>query len=424
MSSQPTAAVSVPFTIENALPGPLAFGDSPDLYRIRLHPEHSAGGPTIKYLTAPNSSRIFTGPDAHFRRFNNLPFDSVPAGDWIVGRLVIAEEGDSDASQRGKLKLASTEPAGAETADILNHLGLCSAEPLWCSTTIDEADCQLPRPTSDWTTVITADGNEVNIPKPTDLECMDYVSASVIPAPTTGNVMTGHAQEVSVVRVLDWLPGHWVGIERDTRAHQIIQARDPGLAPRFLAHVTENGSRVIGFLLEHIPDAREAGPKDLEKCRAALARLPTLGIAKGRELKRHSFLVKTDGSVVIRGPFTYNDVPAEESVDELGEVMEAELDSIETVLAQSPSEFEEQPARMLRLVDPRRTKMLDEFERAHGLVVPFVYWQESSEGGGRITLTVEEHGVMAREFEKNGFRWTSELQQRAEERFGPKRSPQ
>jgi hypothetical protein len=413
MSSQPTATASVPFTIDNIRPGPLAFGNSPDLYRIRLQPEHSAGGPTIKYLTAPNSSRTLTGPDAHFRRRNNLAFDSVPAGDWIVGRLVITEEGDD--SQRGKLKLASTEPAGAETADILNRLGLCSAEPMWCSTTIDEADCRLPpATTSDWTTVVTADGNEVTIPKPTDLQCMDYVSAYVIPAPT--GIVTGHAQEV--VRVSDWLPGHWVGIERETRAHQIIQARDPSLAPRFLAHITENCSRVIGFLLEHIPDAREAGLEDLEKCRAALARLHALGIVKAGELKRHSFLVNKDGSVVIRGPFTHHD-PAEESVDDLGEVMEAELDSLETVLAQSPSEFEDQSARMLRLVDPRRTKMLGQFERAHGLVVPFVYWQESSEGGGRITLTVEEHGVLAKEFEENGFRWTSELQQRAEERFGP-----
>ncbi|KAK3934513.1 hypothetical protein QBC46DRAFT_299692, partial [Diplogelasinospora grovesii] len=105
MSSQPTA--TVPFTIDNVQSGMVAFPDSPDLYRIRLQPEHAAaGGPTIKYLAAPNSSKAFNGPDAHIRRLNNLAFDRVPAGDWIVGRLVVAEEGDD--GQWGKLELAST----------------------------------------------------------------------------------------------------------------------------------------------------------------------------------------------------------------------------------------------------------------------------------------------------------------------------
>ncbi|KAI0007282.1 hypothetical protein F4779DRAFT_619729 [Xylariaceae sp. FL0662B] len=91
-----------------------------------------------------------------------------------------------------------------------------------------------------------------------------------------------------VIRVSNWVPGHWQGIESETRAHQIIQSRDPGLAPRFLAHITENHSR--------------ASLSDLEKCRAALARLHAFGIAKGR-LHRNSFLVHDDGSVLIQGPF-------------------------------------------------------------------------------------------------------------------------
>ncbi len=58
----------------------------------------------------------------------------------------------------------------------------------------------------------------------------------------------------------DWMPGHWEGIENEAHTHHIIAERDPGLAPRFLAYVTENRSRVVGFLLEHVPHAREAGP--------------------------------------------------------------------------------------------------------------------------------------------------------------------
>ncbi|KAK4106191.1 hypothetical protein N658DRAFT_490796 [Parathielavia hyrcaniae] len=99
--------------------------------------------------------------------------------------------------------------------------------------------------------------------------------------------------------------------------------------------------------------------------------------------------------------------------------MRRKMESLEEVLARSPSEFEDQAAVMCRLVDPRRRRKLDEFEKAHGYVVPFVYWQESGEGGEHITLTLEQHGVLAKEYEQNGYRWTKELQEQAVKRFGP-----
>ncbi|KAK2606748.1 hypothetical protein N8I77_005479 [Diaporthe amygdali] len=393
----------VPFTIDNVLPGMLYLPDSPDLYRIRIQPTHAAAGqPTIKYLAAPNSSKVFTGPDAHTRRHNNLVFNTVPAGDWVIGRLAATEGHDG---QAGKLALTSTE---ADTAGALDGLGLCSAEPVWCSTTVDVVDCQDALGSPRWTVAVNADGREISVPKPTDLQCMDYVSASIATAPA--EVMTD-ADEV--VRVTDWLPGHWVGIENDARAHEIIRAQDPGLAPRFLAHVTENHSRVIGFLLERVPDAREAGTADIDECRSALARLHALGIVKG-QLSRHSFLVRSDGSVMVQGPFA--SLSKDDSTDE---VMKTEMESLGTVLACSPSVFEDQAAKMLRLIDPKRMRLLEEFEKADGFVVPFVFWQESLEGGGRITLTVEQHRELAKEFEENGFRWTKELQEKAKERFGP-----
>ncbi|KAI5861163.1 hypothetical protein GGS23DRAFT_577422 [Durotheca rogersii] len=402
--SQPAAAV--PFTIDGVQPGMLAFPDSPDLYRIRLQPaQAAAAGTAIKYLVAPNSSKVFTGPDAHIRRYDNLAFDKVPPGDWVVGRLVVAEEGGDD-SRGGKLRLASTE---ADAVDALEGLGLYSAGPAWCSTAVEEGDCQDAPDSPRWTTVVDAAGKEISVPKPTDLQCMGYVSASIIAAPTRD---VTDAKEV--VRVSDWLPGHWVGIRNEARTYEIIQSRDPGLAPRFLGHITENRSRVVGFLLERIPDAREAGPADLEKCKTALARLHALGIAKG-QLSRHSFLVRHDGSVLIQGPFTG---PPEE-VGDISEAMKTEMESLEKVLALSPSTFEAQSARMRSLIDPQRIELLGEFEKAHGFVVPFVYWQESREGGGRITLTVEQHGVLAKECRENGFRWTKELQEQAERRFGP-----
>ncbi|KKY31878.1 putative alpha-galactosidase a [Diaporthe ampelina] len=361
-STQSTTMVH--FTIDGVLTG--THPSSPDLYRIRIQPaDAAAGGPTIKYLTASNTTQILTGPDAHVRPLDNLAFDKVPAGNWVVGRLVLTEEGTD--GQGGRLELASTE---TDTAAALDGLGLYSAEPVFCGTTVDQQDCQGTVDSPPWTTVVNADGKEVNVPKPTDLQCMDYVSASIVATPP------GVATEArEVIRVTDWIPDNWVGIETDVRAHQTVQARDPGLVPRLVAHVTENHSRVVGFLLEHIAGAREAGTADLDACKAALARLHALGIAKG-PLSRHSFL------------------------DDKGieEAMRAEKEGLEEVLAWSPSVFEDQAAAMLRRVDPRR---------------------ESQKGGARITLTVEQHGVLSEGYKANGFRWTDELQEQAEKRFGP-----
>ena len=199
-------------------------------------------------------------------------------------------------------------------------------------------------------------------------------------------------------------------MENETRAYRLLQERDPGLAPRFLAHVTENHSRVVGFLMEHVADVHEAGERDLEKCRAILGRLHALGIAK-KQLSRHSFLVKGDGEVLVRGPF---DRPLE-GVGE--EMLREEMESLERVLAESQSEVEDQAARVLRQADPQRSKLLMEFWNAHGFILPFVYWLE--EHTGRLTLTLEEYGVLAKKYEDNRFAWSDELQEWAEKRFGP-----
>jgi hypothetical protein len=99
------------------------------------------------------------------------------------------------------------------------------------------------------------------------------------------------------------------------------------------------------------------------------------------------------------------------------DILRAEMESLERVLAQSPSTFEHQAAKMLRRANPGRVDMLSAFQKAHGFVVPFAVWQESR--AGRITLTVEEHGILAKEYEDSGFKWTKEMQERAENRFGP-----
>ncbi|KAK4152458.1 hypothetical protein C8A00DRAFT_44508 [Chaetomidium leptoderma] len=388
MSSH-AAPTTVPFTIDNAISGMRAFSDSPDVYRIRIQPEHATqGGPMIKYLAAPNTSKTLTGPDAHIRRRNNLAFDRVPAGGWVVAQLTVAD--DEGEPQQGKLKFASIE---ADTTKALHGLGLASAEPTWCGKTVDKRECRPKDDSPGWTATVinnTPAGKEkrkVHFPKPTPLQCMDYISASLVHTPTNLLLTDTHpaaASSETAILVKDWLPGHWAGISNESRTRQIIAERGgPGPDDAAAARARHRKRRPDGkpgvrassaSCSSTFPDAREAGIADLAACRAVLTRL-------------HA----AEGVVV----------------------------GLEEALKQSPSDFEDQEADMLRLVDPQRVEILEAFQRVHGVVLPFVYWQESREGGGRITLSLEEHGVLVKEYEENGLRWTRELQEKAEERFGP-----
>lgn len=79
-------------------------------------------------------------------------------------------------------------------------------------------------------------------------------------------------------------------IEQETRAYQLLEGY--GLAPRFLAHVHENG-RIMGFLLEKI-EGRSASFQDLVVCEAALGRLHELGLEHG-DVNRYNFLITDEG---------------------------------------------------------------------------------------------------------------------------------
>lgn len=83
-------------------------------------------------------------------------------------------------------------------------------------------------------------------------------------------------------------------IERETRAYQLLESS--GLAPRFLAHVHENG-RFIGFLLEKVP-GRRASIEDLDMCQTVLNDLHGLGILHG-DVCRYNFLIAEDRATMI-----------------------------------------------------------------------------------------------------------------------------
>ncbi|KAK6225764.1 hypothetical protein QIS74_01811 [Colletotrichum tabaci] len=79
-------------------------------------------------------------------------------------------------------------------------------------------------------------------------------------------------------------------IEQETRAYQLLEGS--GLAPRFLAHVHENG-RIVGFLLERL-EGRFASVQDLNVCEAALRKLHGLGLLHG-DVNRYNFIVTQEG---------------------------------------------------------------------------------------------------------------------------------
>lgn len=90
---------------------------------------------------------------------------------------------------------------------------------------------------------------------------------------------------------------HWEiqYMEAETRMYQVLEGR--AIAPRFLGHIHEAG-RVIGFLLERVPDGRNAEPADLEICYAALRRFHALGFVHG-DCNKYNFIIRPDGQVVL-----------------------------------------------------------------------------------------------------------------------------
>jgi predicted Ser/Thr protein kinase len=118
---------------------------------------------------------------------------------------------------------------------------------------------------------------------------------------------------------------HWEiqYMEAETRMYQVLEGL--GIAPKFLGHIHEAG-RVIGFLLEKIPDGRNAEPADLAICVAALRRFHGLGFVHG-DCNKYNFIIRPDGQV-----FLIDFDKAKNCADPA--LMEAEIASLEGQLAE------------------------------------------------------------------------------------------
>ena len=316
-------ALSLPFTIESACSD---WPHGRHIYRIRIpNPpvDSPPSGPAIiKYLTGPcprDPARAI--PD---NRGQLLAFDTVPAGDWNLGHLV------RDTQAGGKYALASTS-----TADVASTLRLYDAGPAWCNTTYDlttlldafYAHRALQPPTTDH--------------PQTDIQCNFHLSGAVL-APRLLLLPSndpGQAQEhehKETIAVWAWEPDSQFALANESSMYALLHTTSTTTtttppAPRFLGHITDNGTRVVGFVLERLAGVREAGLGDLEGCRAALGRLHALGVAYGvGGLRRHSFLVGEGGEVMMQG------FGGAYRVDEDGEgVLDGEMEALERVLGEA-----------------------------------------------------------------------------------------
>lgn len=248
-----------------------------DPFSYRILTESSA----FKYLIAPSPPPGATFPDL---RGQHLAFQAVGRGDWTVGWLGLA--GD------GRLVLRSTD-----------NMRLPDVGVLWHTSKIDFLDLPPRLPGSN-----TED----------ELQCYDQLAARIIPTPP----QLGKFR--AAIAFWLWQPPLSVGLGPESEIYEMIHDHDIG--PKFLAHITENGDRIIGFVVERL-EARIATASDLGKCSAVLAKLHGLGIAYGG-LTRQSFLV--DDS--IDRAYLHSFASSYRTTDQ--RVLDEELRSLENILQQ------------------------------------------------------------------------------------------
>jgi hypothetical protein len=107
----------------------------------------------------------------------------------------------------------------------------------------------------------------------------------------TSAVSLEHFGVESAIAHISPFLGFYESRYNESRVYSIIADRD--IAPRILANLTEHGSRPVGWIIEHVA-GRYATARDLNECRAVLAKLHELGISYGW-LHIESFLIIQDG---------------------------------------------------------------------------------------------------------------------------------
>ena len=123
-----------------------------------------------------------------------------------------------------------------------------------------------------------------------ELEKTKQLTAMAFEALSYSKLLTTGPSPATVIAKIARFEWEIPRIEQETRAYQLLEGS--GLAPRFLAHVHENG-RIMGFLVEKI-EGRSASLQDLDVCGTTLRKLHDLGFAHG-DVNRYNFLVTEQG---------------------------------------------------------------------------------------------------------------------------------
>jgi hypothetical protein len=238
----------------------------------------------FKYLIAPSAPRGVTAPDIYGAY---LAFRSVPVGNWYVGHLKQSTAGD-----RIVLELESV--AKGRLPDLGRE---------WHPLKVDISELAKP-------IAMLGMGN--------GLQGGGHLKAGLYHPPPC--VATGRP----VVVVWNWDAEAGLGVGNDSDMFALIEGR--GIGPKFLAHVTENGNRRVGFMVEKV-DGRIAGPQDLAKCQKVLSRLHSLGIAHG-VLRRDSFIVIDRPGIALLHCFATAYKASSQST------LNKEMASLETILSE------------------------------------------------------------------------------------------
>ncbi|KAE9377423.1 hypothetical protein N431DRAFT_309935, partial [Stipitochalara longipes BDJ] len=211
----------------------------------------------IKYLAFLPPKPTFSDiPDF---RGEKLGFTTVPRGDWNIGYLSYEVGAD-------RFIVQSTEKAVLQKVD-----------GVWHPTRVDYFSL----------------GEALYYD---ELQCASQPYSAIYP---------GQLGAAQVVVNTEWYPDSISSIIRDTLIYSRIEGH--GIGPRFLAHVTENGKRVYGYMTESLP-ARRATIDDLQACKAVLAKLHSLKIVHG-SLNSLSFLMVGSRALLHRfgGSFSTDD---------------------------------------------------------------------------------------------------------------------
>ncbi|WEW57610.1 hypothetical protein PRK78_003077 [Emydomyces testavorans] len=320
------------FTIINTFYQPSPGVQPGYFYRIK-----TADG-TYKYLHANDSAS--RGID---RKGQNLGFNTVPKGNWVVGKLARTEK------SKGKYMLVSTSTAP-----------LKGIERPWNQNLVDVLDLNIPsypfgESDDDESLAYTSPESEHLIPLIDEIRCRDHFGVP------------------SVVAYVAHFPDVVHSLEREAEIYRLIQGK--GIGRPFVGYITENKNRIVGIMIEdtavhHFPMI--ATPDHVKPCQAVLAKLHGLGIALGT-VRPEAFLILTDGQALINSFDTCTRNASREVLDQ---------------------EMKRVPRALQSMMDPmnlsKELKMqLQAISDRDGALHPVVINQALM--NGRITITQQEH---------------------------------